>query len=53
MSFFSFSAEPEVPITFAPISLPSCTEATPTPAEAPVTSSHSPALSSPPGHSMS
>src|SRR6266704_794324 len=46
-SFSSFSAEPEVPITLAPSAFAVCSAATPTPAEMPVTSSHSPARSFP------
>ena len=41
-SFASFSAEPDVPITFAPMSFASCSAATPTPDDAAVISSHSP-----------
>ena len=49
----SFSAEPDVPITRAPSSFPTCTAATPTPDETPVTSSHSPARNRPCAISMS
>src|SRR6266581_4696045 len=53
LSLSSFSADPEVPITFAPSALAVCSAATPTPAEMPVTSSHSPDLSLPWAISMS
>ena len=53
LSLSSFSADPEVPITFASSALAVCSAATPTPAEMPVTSSHSPDLSLPWAISMS
>ena len=46
-------AEPEVPMTFAPSALASCSEATPTPDDTPLISSHSPALRRPCSTSMS
>ena len=49
----SLSAEPEVPMTRAPSALPSCSDATPTPDDTPLTSSHSPAFSRPCSTSMS
>ena len=52
-SFLSFSLDPEVPMTFAPIAFAACKAATPTPADTPVTSSHSPAFRPPCATSMS
>ena len=49
----SFPVEPEVPMTFAPSTFPSCNDATPTPDETPLINSHSPALSRPCNTSMS
>ena len=49
----SLSAEPDVPITFAPSTFASCSEATPTPEDTPLMSSHSPAFSRPCSTSMS
>ncbi len=46
-SFSSFSAERDVPMTFAPRYLPACTPNIPTPDAAPTTSRVSPALSLP------
>lgn len=53
MSVSSLAAEPEVPITLASSALASCSEDTPTPEDAPFTSTHSPAFSRPCSTSMS
>jgi hypothetical protein len=49
----SFSGVPDVPITRAPSAFASCSDATPTPDDAPAISSHSPGASRPRSTSMS
>src|SRR5688572_14850974 len=53
LSLASLSAEPDVPITVQPSALPICTAATPTPDDAPATSSVSPFFSLPYGGKIS
>jgi hypothetical protein len=53
LSALSFPAEPDVPMTCAPSALPSCSEATPTPDDTPLTRSQSPACRRPCRTSMS